>query len=257
MFEELMATKKDEQKTLQQTLESKQDSYGGDKKTLADAVDENEATKKQLADDEAFFEDTKEACKARADEWAEATRLRTEELAGINKATEILGGGKDTFDKATSFMQFNQDSQSPEGKAYRELKSLARKTHSMRLSALAAQVKLSTGKQHFNDVIKTIEKMIADLRKEEQDDVDHRDWCQEEENRMANQRGDLEYKIGQTEGLIERLEAKSAELETAISNTEAEILQTQEAMAEALATRTEESDEFKECLKDDADRGER
>merc|ERR550537_1679860 len=95
--------------------------------------------------------------------------------------------------------------------------------------------------------------MIGDLRSEEQDDVDHRDWCQEHETRFTNQKEDLEYKVGQTESLIERLEAKSGELETAIASTEAEILATEEAMAEALETRTEENADFKAALKDDTD----
>merc|ERR1719238_7615 len=95
--------------------------------------------------------------------------------------------------------------------------------------------------------------MIGDLRSEEQDDIDHRDWCQEHENKFTNQKEDLEYKTGQTKALIERLEAKSSELETAIKDTEAEILQTQEAMAEALATRNEENEDFKAALKDDTD----
>merc|ERR1719446_64423 len=95
--------------------------------------------------------------------------------------------------------------------------------------------------------------MIGDLRSEEQDDIDHRDWCQEHENKFTNQKEDLEYKIGQTEALIERLTAKSGELETAIANSATEILQTQEAMAEALATRNEENEVFKAALKDDTD----
>merc|ERR1719326_2890972 len=95
--------------------------------------------------------------------------------------------------------------------------------------------------------------MIGELRKEEQDDIDHRDWCQEQENKFANQKGDLEFKISQTEKLIERLESKSGELETAIQASTDEILQTQEAMAEALSSRNEENEEFKEALKDDTD----
>merc|ERR1719230_1323653 len=151
------------------------------------------------------------------------------------------------------FLQSSQDVESvPKAKAYRALKNVARKYHSLRLAALAATVKTSVA-GHFNAVIKNIDKMIGELRGEEQDDIDHRDWCQEHENKFTNQKEDLEYKVGQTEALIERLEAKSGELETAIASTEAEILQTQEAMAEALATRNEENEDFKAALKDDTD----
>merc|ERR1719174_2748198 len=151
------------------------------------------------------------------------------------------------------FLQTTSESESaPRLKAYRTLKGVARKYHSLRLAALAATVKTSTA-GHFNSVIKSVDKMIGELRTEEQDDIDHRDWCQEHENKFTNQKEDLEYKVGQTEALIERLEAKSGELETAIASTEAEILATQEAMAEALATRNEENSDFKAALKDDTD----
>merc|ERR1719230_1415238 len=151
------------------------------------------------------------------------------------------------------FLQSSQDVESvPKAKAYRALKNVARKYHSLRLAALAATVK-TTVAGHFDSVIRSIDKMIGELRTEEQDDVDHRDWCQEHENKFTNQAEDLEYKVGQTEALIERLEAKSGELETAIAATAAEILQTQETMAEALATRNEENADFKAALKDDTD----
>merc|ERR1719163_1896037 len=255
-YEELMATKKSELATLQTTLGNKQTTLGETSRNLADSEAERAATQKQLADDEAFFEETKNACKSRADDWAERSRLRTEELAGINKAVEILTSDEatSTFGRATSmFLQTSEDSEdAPKNKAYRTLKNVARKYHSLRLAALAATVK-TTVKGHFDSVIRTVDKMIGDLRSEEQDDVDHRDWCQEHENKFTNQKEDLEYKVGQTEALIERLEAKSGELETAIKNTEDEILQTQEAMAEALANRNEENSDFKAALKDDTD----
>jgi len=255
-YEELMATKTSELATLSSTLENKQTTLGETSKTLADSQEEKASTQAQLDDDEAFFEDTKEACKSKADAWAERSRLRTEELAGINKAVEILTSdeAKATFGRATSmFLQTAQDSEKAPGvKAYRALKNVARKFHSIRLAALAATVKTTEG-GHFNAVIKSIDKMIGELRGEEQDDIDHRDWCQEHENKFTNQKEDLQYKVGQTEALIERLTAKSGELETAIANSATEILQTQEAMAEALATRNEENEDFKAALKDDTD----
>merc|ERR1719163_961653 len=255
-YEELMATKSQELATLKTTLENKQTTLGETSKTLADSEEEKAATQKQLDDDEAFFEETKNACKSRADDWAERSRLRTEELAGINKAVEILTSDEatSTFGRATSmFLQTSEDSEdAPKNKAYRTLKNVARKYHSLRLAALAATVK-TTVKGHFDSVIRTVDKMIGDLRSEEQDDVDHRDWCQEHENKFTNQKEDLEYKVGQTEALIERLEAKSGELETAIATSEKEILETQEAMAEALANRNEENSDFKAALKDDTD----
>merc|ERR1719163_853763 len=115
-YEELMATKSQEMATLKSTLENKQTTLGETSKTLADSQEEKAATQTQLDDDEAFFEDTKQACKAKADAWAERSRLRTEELAGINKAVEILTSNeaKATFGRATSmFLQTSESESAP------------------------------------------------------------------------------------------------------------------------------------------------
>merc|ERR1719174_3294937 len=89
-FEELMETKKQELATLQATLEKQTGDNAEKTKKLADSRAELDDTKAQLEADEKFFAETKDSCKAKAGEWAERTRLRTQELQGINKAIEIL-----------------------------------------------------------------------------------------------------------------------------------------------------------------------
>merc|ERR1719160_1773839 len=84
-FEELMATKQAELETLQATLEARTKEHADAEKLLADDKVLLADTKAQLEADEKFFAETKESCKAKAAEWAEVTRLRTEELQGIQK----------------------------------------------------------------------------------------------------------------------------------------------------------------------------
>merc|ERR1719236_141241 len=71
-------------------------------KDLADTSQALDDTTKQMKADTAFFDETKAACQTKADEWNERVRARTEELAGINKALEILTGddAKALFSKA-------------------------------------------------------------------------------------------------------------------------------------------------------------
>merc|ERR550514_2660227 len=66
------------------------------------AHDELMATKRkdQRILEATLIEKTKESCKAKADEWAERSRLRTEELAGIGQAIDIL-----TSDEATAIFK--------------------------------------------------------------------------------------------------------------------------------------------------------
>ena len=60
-----------------------------------------EDTTAQMKEDTLFFDETKAACATKADAWMERFRLRTEELAGIEKALEFfedaIKPGKGTF----------------------------------------------------------------------------------------------------------------------------------------------------------------
>merc|ERR1719482_2526572 len=136
--------------------------------------------------------------------------------------------------------------------AYKVLKAVARKHHSLKMGAMAALVETST-EGHFDVVIESVDKMLAELRKEEQDDIDLRDYCQDAENKVENEIEDLEHLISNIAGLIDRLNGKKKELNADIKQTEADIQATEDAMAEALSIRNTENEEFKAALKDDID----
>jgi len=91
------------------------------------------------------------------------------------------------------------------------------------------------------------------LREEEQDDIDLRDYCQDEENKVENEIEDLEHKITNLAGSLDRLRAKKKELLADIKQTESDITSTEDAMKDALEDRNEENAEFKTALKDDED----
>jgi len=257
-FEELTATKNSELATLQATLEKKKETLGEDTKTMTDSAVERDETQATLAADEKFFEETKSACKAKADDWAERSRLRTEELAGINKAIEILTSdeAQATFGRATSMLlqssQTHKTGSPAKVKAYQALKTVAKKHHSLRMAAMAAMVQTAT-EGHFDVVIGSVDKMIAELRAEEQDDIDLRDYCQDAENKVENEIEDLQHKATNIQGLIDRLNAKKKEIQADIKQTESDIAATEDAMAEALSTRNSENEDFKAALKDDMD----
>jgi len=176
-FEELMATKRAEMQTLQLTLDKQNLDKADKTKDLADTEQLKDDVTAQLQADEVFFEDTKAACKTKADEWNERSRLRTEELMGIRKAVEILSGpeAQETFENSTAtFVQVSAHGRGRAG-TYERLRSLARRHGSSSLLELAAKVKAGG---HFDAVIASIDQMIQLLRKEEQDDIQHRDRCQ-------------------------------------------------------------------------------
>merc|ERR1719421_1005707 len=117
---------------------------------LADASQELDDVSKQMKADSVFFSDTKAACGAKADEWAERSRARTEELSGIAKAIEILASdeAKEQFSKAIkpgmekTFLQTEQKIHTvkkPQQKAMESLTARAKKVKSLRLASLAAK----------------------------------------------------------------------------------------------------------------------
>merc|ERR1719261_1732483 len=109
-YENLKDTKLKDLSLLQKTLTKKKMDQGDDTKSLGEAKLNRADTEKQLETDEEFFASTQKACKAKADEWSERSRLRAEELAGINEAVAILTSddSQAIFTEAGTFLQTSQ-----------------------------------------------------------------------------------------------------------------------------------------------------
>merc|ERR1719213_1498361 len=118
--------------------------------------------------------------------------------------------------------------------AYAILKPLVKRHGGMRLAFLAATIR-SGG--HFDEVIAMIDRMIADLRVEEQEDIKQRDFCNNAENALAAEKGDLEYNIEKKGKLKDRQEAKKEDVKKAITAKQDEISVHNETMNEMRAER--------------------
>lgn len=256
-FEELMATKKQEQETLESTLEKQEHDSAKKTKELSDSKITRDDTEAQLKADEVFFEDTKQGCKVKAGEWAERSRMRTEELTGIQKAREILTSpdAQATFESsATTFVQVKSDthtvSTSYRKAAFSQLRTLAAKYQSTSMAEIAVAVK--TG-GHFDKVMVMIDKMIALLRKEEAEDIAHRDRCESSQNKNANDADDLKHSMGKAADDLVRLGDTEGELKATIKSLKESIGSTKTDMEQLLDMRNKESKAHIKALKDDAD----
>jgi|Transcript_39338 hypothetical protein len=257
-FEEIFGTKMQELETLKATLLKQETDVAAKTKRLAESETLLDDTQEQMKADEAFFADTKEACQAKATEWSVRTRLRTEELQGMDTAIRILSSesATKTFENATStFVQLaavnrHTESAGARASAYTALKKLALKVNSRSVAEIAVEVK--TG-GHFDKVIVMIDSMIALLRKEEQDDISHRDRCQNSQNANKNEIEDLNHEIDKSEASLERMENTKKELEEEIAVLGSDINATKGDMAELLNFRNKEVAEFRQALKDDSD----
>jgi len=106
---------------------------------------------------------------------------------------------------------------------------------------------------HFDKVITMIDEMVGLLRKEEADDIAHRDRCENSENANKNELADLESSIKKTNAALKRMGNTKTELDGEISALEGEIKATNGDMAQLLKFRNKEEVDFKQALSDDAD----
>merc|ERR1719156_157019 len=101
-FESISSVSAKELDTLATTKTKKELEKADAEKILADRSQELDDTKAEMEASVALFDDTKKVCSSKAAEWNERVRARTEELAGIDKALEILTSddAKALFNKA-------------------------------------------------------------------------------------------------------------------------------------------------------------
>merc|ERR1719502_349067 len=119
-------------------------------------------------------------------------------------------------------------------KAYTSLKSLASKYKEMNMVEVAVAVKNGG---HFDKIMGMIDEMIAALRKEEAEDIAHRDRCQNAQGKNGNDMADLDHDIAKAGEELERMGDKETELKATIKSLEEEITTSKTSLEELLSMR--------------------
>merc|ERR1719199_760105 len=251
-YEELTATKTQELATLEDSLQTQETDEAAKTKQLAEDETLRDDTSQQLEADEKFFEDTKAAAEVKAKEWSTRTRLRTEELAGMDGAIQILEGGSGVFKNATTtFIQLKSvHTHKAVNQRYEALKAFAAKHQTSSLMRLVSVMK--TG-GHFDKVMVMIDEMMALLRKEEQDDIAHRDRCENGQNANSNTIADVKSTIASTVKKLGRMDRTKKNKNTELNDVKKEISQSKKEMAKMLKMRNEDHAEFQHALKMDSE----
>jgi len=258
-FEALIATKDQERKTLVTTLQKQETDHAAKTKQLSEDSVQLDDTTEQLAADEKFFEATKQAAQDKANQWSTRTRLRVEELAGMEGAIKILQGGDATFEESANGpkkMLLELDSVSvlkhsvTHEEAFGKLKALAAKYKSSGLLKVVAAMRLGG---HFDKVMVMIDEMMGLLRKEEQSDIEHRDRCENGQNANANQMEDLNSAIAKNGKELERMGRTDKNLEKDLTAVKGEISASKKDLASLLEARNKDHEEFVRALKMDSE----
>jgi hypothetical protein len=266
-FDALMATKTDDLKKLEKALADKTLNEGNDAKQLATDQKEREETQDELKAAESFLATTTDACKSKANEWAERSRLRTEELAGMNEAIDILTSdtAKGTFTVAhMGFVQLGLENKHHANivhmvkKIKTEIKAKPVTAHIQTKAKKPVAQLQTTGKakakvKEFEGVQHDIVVMEDDLREEGLADLKKKAHCDNERREENNKKEILEFDMDALQKEMDSGEAKKKLLAKQTQHTLGSIQKLEAEMAEYLNTRNAQNEAFKTGLKADTD----
>merc|ERR1712050_452064 len=208
-------------------------------------------TRNSLAADEKFLMMLKEKCQMTDKEWEERQKTRQLEMEAVSKALAILSGddAHDLFTRTfnPAFVQEESSLQSSRrSQASALLTRVANKLNSPRLATLAYKVRLDA----FTRVKKAIDDMIAQLLKEKEDEIKHKDFCVDEFNTNQLQTEKKEREKQDLIAKIEDLEMTIKALTEAVDALKAEVAEMQVQLKRAGEDREKENKEFQTTVAD-------
>merc|ERR1719375_2539539 len=204
---------------------------------LADTDEKNALSKKQLAETQAtlaadtdFLAKLKEQCAIFDKEYAERTATRQLEITAVGKALAFLSSdeAQDLVSRTFSFVQVKTASKNTHrrNKVVEALSKVATQFKDPRISALAVAARLDA----FTKVKGSISDMIAQLAKEQEEEVQFKDFCVEEINTnekktqsKEQKKGALEVKIEDLAEYIDKMMKLITELKAEIANLEIQL----------------------------------
>merc|ERR1712050_261185 len=250
-YEDLKAAKEAEIAAGQAQIDTKTQELADTDQKNAQSKEDIEDTRNSLSADEQFLMMLKEKCQMTDKEWEERQKTRQLEMEAVSKALAVLSGDDAhdlftrTFNPSLVQMEAAATSKRRE-KAAALLTRVANKLSSPRLATLAYKVRLDA----FTRVKKAIDDMIAQLLKEKEDEIKHKDFCVDEFNTNQLQTEKKEREKQDLIAKIEDLELTIKTLTEEIEALKAEIAEMQVQLKRAGENREKENKEFQMTVAD-------
>lgn len=187
---------------------------------LANAKQDLTNTREALAEDTKFLANLRERCTTADKEYNARQKTRGEEVVALNEAISILSEDsfRETANRVVNFIELSSR-QSVRYNAAAAIRAMAKKHKNMNLAQLAVSVKLDG----FERVKKAMDEMLAGLKKQQEDEYQHREWCMKEldtnEDTIADQtrhKEDVESDIQDLENFIDTTKTDIKDLHAAI-----------------------------------------
>jgi len=250
-YEDLKAAKEAEIAAGQEQIDTKTQELADTDEKNAQAKEDVADTKKSLSADEQFLMMLKEKCSMTDSEWEERQKTRQLEMEACSKALAVLSSddAHDLFTKTFNPSLLQKESamhSERRAQASKLLSAVAHKMQNPRLATLAVRVRLDA----FTRVKKAIDDMVAQLLKEKEDEIKHKDFCVDEFNTNELQTEKKERAKQDLTAKIEDLELTIKQLTEAIDTLKSEVAEMQVQLKRAGEDREKENKEFQTTVAD-------
>jgi len=216
--------------------------------------EEIDSLKKQVENDKKYIEQVVNSLKEKKQEWKDRQSLRAGEIAAINKAISILHSddARDLFKQSFKsqgylLLQTSSYAKATSVLAASAIRAALKRTGDRRLIAVANVIQSG----HFDKVIAAIDKMVATLKKEMDDDLKQKEQCEKDRAQDTRDAQLASVAIDEMSDAISKLKAEIEALVKQIEEAEAEVKSIQEQMREAERVRQDEFAEWQQSDKDD------
>merc|ERR1719201_1694754 len=252
-YEKLSEQKNSQLQAAQDALTSGDAEGGARSLSIEESQEEVDSLTAQVTADEGYIQQAEDSYAVKMTEWKERKRLRTEEIASIEKAIAILTSdeARDTmsssFKSQGNLLQVGEVQQQCRArKAAEHIRVLAEKHQDVRLAALSVSMRFRA-KGHFDEVVDGIDKIISDLHKENDMDLKVKEDCENDRNSNTKMAKNAAYEIDGQTSLIVRKEAEIDAKNAEIARLQDEKKELQLQRDEATVNRAKEKAEYDEA----------
>jgi len=235
-------------------------------KALSDAKENLDLTRKQRSADVEFLRKLKITCGDLDNQWAQRSKTRSEETLAVNEAIAILTEDESReliYKSVPAFVQISSESRSLRTRVLKVLRrgagdgdgdllstwndlKAAGGVSSAPMSALAVSVQIDS----FKKVKAMMDKMVADLKKEQADEVKFKAYCVAEIDKNEKQRFKRTRENTELQASIDQLDARIEKLAAEIADAKKQIADTKTAIKSASENREAENAEFQSVITD-------
>merc|ERR1719410_1730939 len=255
-----MESKGKEVEALTESIDEKMKMVGELGVEIIEMKEDLSDTEAALVKDKEFLKNLESSCATKTKEWEERSKTRAEELTALSETIKILNDDDalDLFKKtlpsgSASFVQVQQSRSMLRAKALavvREAWRISDGHHRPGLDflvmALTGQKALSQGM--FDKVIRMCDDLVAELKQEQQDDNDKKEYCEKQFDLADDKKKSLERAEKDAENAIAKAKEAIETLTGEIEALEKGMKELDESVVDATEQRKEQNEEFKQLM---------